>query len=89
VPGDAGVAEAVGVADVGACVLELGTLAVAAVLLRARGKLNTRPVAAPAHLRALAVVAAIAVGTLGLAAAVPGWYSDEGTPEDVTHTLTH
>lgn len=85
---EAGVPEAVGLADAAACVLELGTLVAAAALLRTRGRLTARPVGR-AHLRALAVVAAIAVGTLGLAAAVPGWYSNVGTPADTVHSDSH
>ena len=58
--------ENIGVADVVASVLEIVSLMAAVVLLRAAGKLRRRP-AASAHARALIVVGALAITSLGLA----------------------
>jgi hypothetical protein len=58
--------EHIGVADVLASVLELGSLLAAIVLLRTAHKLRRRP-AASAHARALIVIAALAITSLGLA----------------------
>jgi hypothetical protein len=87
-----GTAEPVGIADSAAGLLELGTLVVAVVLLRARhrGTAGTeRRTAASAHVRALAVVGAIAIGSLGVAGAIPGWLGDISTPGNTTHGTTH
>ena len=86
------VPEPVGLADVAACLLELGTLAIAVVLLRARRRGTgepEKPTTASAHLRALAVVGAIAVGSLGVAGAVPGWLGDVDTAGNSNHSVTH
>ena len=86
------VPEPVGLADVAACLLELGTLAIAVALLRARRRETGEPkrqTTASAHLRALAVVGAIAIGSLGVAGAVPGWLGDVDTSGDTTHSATH
>ncbi|WP_314193046.1 hypothetical protein [uncultured Arthrobacter sp.] len=86
------VPEPVGLADVAAGLLELGTLVIAVVLLRARRGGAVRPArrtAASAHLRALAVVGAIAVGSLGVAGAVPGWLGELPSSGDITHVTTH
>ena len=86
------VPELVGLADVAAGLLELGTLVIAVVLLRARHGGTVRPAkrtAASAHLRALAVVGAIAIGSLGVAGAVPGWLGELPSPGDITHVTPH
>jgi hypothetical protein len=86
------VPEPVGLADVAAGLLELGTLVIAVVLLRARHGGTVRPAkrtAASAHLRALAVVGAIAIGSLGVAGAVPGWLGELPSPGDITHVTPH
>ena len=86
------VPEPVGLVDVAACLLELGTLAIAVALLRARRRETGEPerqTTASAHLRALAVVGAIAIGSLGVAGAVPGWLGDVDTSGDTTHSATH
>jgi len=80
---EAGVPEAVGLADAVVCLLEVGTL-VAAVLLLRRGGGQDRPRAA-AHSLALAVVAVVAVGAVGLAGAAAPWLDgvDSGGGTDV------
>jgi hypothetical protein len=86
------VPELVGLADVAAGLLELGTLVIAVVLLRARHGGTVRPAkrtAASPHLRALAVVGAIAVGSLGVAGAVPGWLGELPSSGDITHVTPH
>lgn len=67
----AGAAEAVGLADTVACVLEVVTLLAALVLLRRPDHPGRAPL--PAHHRALVVAAVVAVGALGVAGAVPAW----------------
>ncbi|MFC7846881.1 hypothetical protein ACFUTU_00235 [Arthrobacter sp. NPDC057388] len=89
---NAGVPEPVGLADLAAGLLELGTLAIAVVLLRARRRRTAkpeRPATASAHLRALAVAGVIAVGSLGVAGAIPGWLGDVDTSGNTTHTIPH
>ncbi len=68
---EAGTAEPVGLADCVACLLEIGTL-VAVLTLRRRKDRTTRPPLS-AHHRALALVAVVALGTLGLGGAASGW----------------
>ena len=90
----AGIPESVGVADAAACVLELGTVLIAAVLLRrtarprAGGSSDGPPVPS-SHIRSLTVVAAIAVGVIGLTGTVPGWFGDAGSSGDITHSASH
>jgi hypothetical protein len=82
----------VGLADLAAGVLELGALAISVVLLRASRRETAKPegpTTAPAHLRALAVVGVIAIGSLGLAGAIPGWLGDVDTSGNTTHTIPH
>jgi hypothetical protein len=91
---DAGIPESVGLADAAACALELGTVVIAAVLLRraARSRAGSRsdgPTAASSHIRSLTVVAAIAVGVIGLTGTVPGWFGDAGSSGDITHSASH
>jgi hypothetical protein len=76
---EAGTPEAVGLADCVASLLELGTLVAALVLLRSAGRPIRKP-AAPHH-RALALVAVVAIGALGLGGAASGWLDgvDDGT----------
>ncbi|MFF2315150.1 hypothetical protein ACFVTE_02660 [Arthrobacter sp. NPDC058097] len=86
------VAEPLGLADIAASLLELGTLAIAVVLFRARRKGTGEPerrTTPSAHLRALAVVGAIAIGSLGVAGAVPGLLGDVDTSGNTTHSTTH
>jgi hypothetical protein len=88
----AGIPEPVGVADVASCVLELGAVMLAAVLLRrsarSRAGNGSEPPPASSHIRSLTVVAAIAVGVIGLTGTVPGWFGDAGAG-DITHSTTH
>lgn len=91
---DAGIPESVGLADAAACTLELGTVLIAAALLRrtARahpGGSSAGPTPASSHIRSLAVVAAIAVGVIGLTGTVPGWFGDAGSSGDITHSASH
>jgi len=60
----AGIAEQVGLADLTACLLAAGSLLVAVILLRGRSSLRRPPVSA--HLRWLALLAVIAITTIGL-----------------------
>jgi hypothetical protein len=87
------VPEPFGLADIAASLLELGTLVIAVVLLRARrrgdGEPEKRTTTASAHLRALAVVGAIAIGSLGVAGAVPGLLGDVDTSGNTTHSTAH
>jgi hypothetical protein len=71
---EAGEPEAIGVPDIVACALELGTLIAAVMLIRASGWLR-RP-AVSAHLRALTVVAVLGVTLIGLAGVGPSWFND-------------
>ena len=91
---EAGIPESAGVADAAACALELGTLLIAAALLRrtARpraGGGSARPGPASAHIRSLTVAAAIAVGVIGLTGTVPGWFGDAGSSGDIVHSASH
>lgn len=89
---DSGVPEPLGLADAAASLLELGTLVIAVVLLRAKRRGTGGPEgrkAASAHLRALAVVGAMAIGSLGVAGAVPGWLGDVDTSGNTVHSSTH
>jgi len=81
----AGIPESVGMADVAACVLEASTLALALILLRGNGWLQ-RP-ARSAHLRSLAVLAIIAVTTIGLSTSGLGWFDNFAGP--TSHTVNH
>ncbi len=74
---DAGTAEAFGLADCVASLLELGTLIGALVLLRSADRHIRGP--APAHQRALALVAVVAVGALGLGGAASAWLDGADT----------
>jgi hypothetical protein len=80
---EAGVPEAIGLPDCVACALELATLLAAIALLRAQGWLR-RP-SASAHLRAITLIAVIAVTAIGLAGTGPTWFNalgitDSGMP---------
>ncbi|MET3936450.1 hypothetical protein [Arthrobacter sp. OAP107] len=89
---DSNLAEPFGLADTAASLLELGTLVVAVVLLRAKRRGDGGPArrtTASAHLRALAVVGAIAIGSLGVAGAVPGLLGEVDTSGNTTHSTTH
>jgi hypothetical protein len=71
-----GTPESIGVPDTVACVLEVGTLLAAVAFLRVAGWLR-RP-AASLHVRALTVVAVIAVTVIGLAGVAPTWFDVVG-----------
>ncbi|SEQ46821.1 hypothetical protein [Microlunatus flavus] len=64
--------EAVGVADVVACLLELATLVAALLLLRRRG--GAAAAALTRGGRTLAVLVVVAVGALGVVGAAPDWF---------------
>jgi hypothetical protein len=70
-----GEAEAVGLADCAACLLEVVTLVVAVALVR--GWLGARRPGAPSttHLPRLALVALVAVTALGLAGTPLAWFT--------------
>jgi hypothetical protein len=77
--------EAVGLADVASCLLELVTLAVAAALWLHRGRLARTP-GASAHARAVAVVCLVAITTLGLGATEISWLHAFGVAgESMSH----
>ncbi len=81
-----GTPERIAVAECAACALEVVTLISALGLLRAGAWLH-RP-AASAHVRGLAIVAVIAITTIGLAGAAPTLGLGQGgsnSPEPVTH----
>ncbi|MBO1269111.1 hypothetical protein [Arthrobacter cavernae] len=84
----AGVPEPLGLPDSAAGALELGTLVLAMVLLRGRGRLPGRPPAS-AHIRALPVVAAIAVGVIGLAGTGAAWFDNPGRFGHESETISH
>lgn len=89
---NAGVPEPVGLADIAAGLLELGTLVITVLLLRTRRRGTAGPErrAAPsAHLRALAVAGVIAIGSLGVAGAIPGWLGDVDTSGSTSHGVPH
>jgi hypothetical protein len=71
---EAGVPEQVGLADLAACALEVATLLIAVVLLRASGWLR-RP-SGSAHVRGLAVVAVVAISAIGLSGSGLAWFDD-------------
>jgi hypothetical protein len=77
---EAGTPESIGVPDIVACVLEVGTLLAAVAFLRVAGWLR-RP-AASLHVRALTVVAVIAVTVIGLAGVAPTWFDVLGGADD-------
>ncbi len=70
---DPGVPEAIGLPDCVACVLEIGALLAALVLLRAPAGLSRRP-RVSAHGMAVALVAVLAVTAFGLAASGLSWF---------------
>ncbi|SDS59137.1 hypothetical protein SAMN04488543_2017 [Friedmanniella luteola] len=78
---EAGAPEAVGLADVVACLLEVGTLVAALVLLRRAGRPERAAVGA--HALALALVAVVAVGALGLAGPASAWLDGVDDGADV------
>ena len=73
----AGAPESAGLPDIAAGILELGTLLVAVALLRDTGRLPGNPPVS-AHNRSLPVVAAVAIGVLGLAGTAPAWFGNPG-----------
>jgi len=83
---DPGVAEAVGLADVVCCILEIATLVAAVLLLRSGDRLRRLP-AASAHVLGLVLVAVVAVTSIGLAGAAPDWFdgaNDSGGDSTMT-----
>jgi hypothetical protein len=75
---DAGVPEGVGLPDSLAGALGVASLLTAVVLLRATGWLGRPP--ASAHVRALVLVALIAVTAIGVAGTGPSWFDVFGIP---------
>jgi hypothetical protein len=73
----AGVPESAGMPDMAAGILELGTLLAAVALLLDKGRLPGRT-SVSTHIRSLPVVAAIAIGFLGLAGTGPAWFGNPG-----------
>jgi len=71
---EAGVPETVGLADLAACALEVATLLIAVILLRASGWLRRR--SGSAHVRGLAVVAVVAITAIGLSGSGLAWFDD-------------
>ena len=84
---EAGSPEAVGLADVVAGLLEVGTLVAAAVLLR-RGPWLQRP-RWSAHARALALVAVVAVTAMGVGGVAPAWVDGGDGAAPVMETGHH
>ena len=84
----AGTPESAGLPDIAAGVLELGTLLAAVALLRAKGRLPRHPLVS-AHVRSLPVVAAIAIGVLGLAGTAPAWFGNPGGSGNESVTVPH
>jgi hypothetical protein len=77
--------EAVGLADVGCCLLELVTLAVAVALWLHRGRLARTP-GTSAHARAIAVLCLVAITTIGLGATEISWLHAFGVAgESMSH----
>jgi hypothetical protein len=81
---DAGVPEQAGMADLASCVLEIGTLICAVILIRGSWA-RRRP--ASGHIMSLALVAVIAVTTAGLAGSGLTWL-DFGSSADQTVTTS-
>jgi hypothetical protein len=75
---EAGTPEAVGLADCASCLLELGALLAAALLMRRAGRLIGRP-PAWAHVGRLGLVAVVAVAAFGLAGSGIGWLDALGS----------
>ena len=74
-----------GLADVGCCLLELVTLAVAVALWLHRGRLARTP-GGSAHARAIAVLCLVAVTTIGLGATEISWLHAFGVAgESMSH----
>jgi len=71
---ETGVPETVGLADLAACALEVATLLIAVILLRASGWLRRR--SGSAHVRGLAVVAVVAITAIGLSGSGLAWFDD-------------
>lgn len=82
----AGAPESAGLPDMAAGVLELAALLAAIGLLRDKGQLPRRP-SVSAHIRSLPVVAAIAIGVLGLAGTGPAWFGNPGSSGTETVTV--
>jgi len=71
----AGSRQPVGLTDLMAAVLEVGTLVVAVLLLRRAAALRSRP-RASAHVHQLAVVTVVTMATIGLAGTSLTWFDD-------------
>jgi hypothetical protein len=83
----AGTPEAVGLPDLVACALEVGTL-VAALTLLYTTRWSLRPTF-PVHYRALALVAVVAVTAIGLTGAAPGWMDGLTASQAIQHSIHH
>jgi hypothetical protein len=70
-----------------AVILEVATLLGALALLHSTSRLQQPRI--PAHYRALALVAVIAVTAIGLAGAAPGWMDGLTASEAIQHSLIH
>ncbi len=81
----AGVTEAVGIADVICCVLEIVTLVVAVRILRRRYELHERS-ATISHTRWLIIVAIVAATVIGIAGTAPGWIDGPGSQSEMIMT---
>ena len=82
---EAGIPEAVGLADLACCVLELVTLVAAVILLRRWTPLARTPAHSP-HTRAVAVLCLVAVTTIGLGGTEVTWLHAFGT---TGHAMSH
>lgn len=76
----------IGGPDVIACLLEVGSLVAAVLLLRPMGWLRRRPPAS-AHTRGLTLLALTAITAIGLAAIGPSWFDILAVPGDQSHVI--
>jgi hypothetical protein len=84
----AGARQPVGLTDLMAAVLEVGTLVVALLLMRRTASLRDRP-RASAHVHQLAVLAVVIVATIGLAGTSLTWFDDLTPGFDTTSQHHH
>jgi len=82
---EAGTPEAVGMADVAACLLELGTLVLAVLMARSATRSAERAIAANPRAHRLVVTAVVALTLVGVGSTV-GWFGD-ATP--IGETSSH
>ena len=84
---EAGTAEAIGSPDLVACTLEVATLVAALALLSTAGW--WRQPGLRAHHPALALVAVVALTTIGLGGTAPGWADGLTASTAIQHSLDH